>query len=69
MPWKAVEFKSAAGQKLFSKYGVRGIPRLVIIGPQGVVNDNAVSLVAANPTGEGFPWEGQKPKYACCTIA
>ena len=39
MPWLAVPFEeSALRARLGSKFGVEGIPRLVIVGPDGAVS-------------------------------
>lgn len=36
-----------------------GIPRLVIVGPDGsVLANDARSAVMQDPSGDGFPWSG-----------
>mmetsp|Transcript_21572 Transcript_21572/g.66263 ORF Transcript_21572/g.66263 Transcript_21572/m.66263 type:complete len:102 (-) Transcript_21572:112-417(-) len=39
-PWPAVPFDSPLREQALSKFQVRGIPRLVILGPDGRVVDN-----------------------------
>jgi hypothetical protein len=59
MPWAAVKFEGDTREKLCSKYGVSGIPALVIVGPDGhVIAKNARGAVAKDPLGQQFPWEG-----------
>lgn len=60
MSWNlAVPFEPASVRtEMRTKFGVSGIPRLVILDATGkVVNDDAVGDVAANESGDGFPWK------------
>ena len=57
MPWRAIAFKRIKGRKdLADKFSVRGIPRLVLVGPQGVINHDAAQAVLTDPDGQHFPW-------------
>lgn len=60
MPWLAVPFDDASLQRRLSeRFGVQGIPRLVILGPDGaVVAHDARAAVMADRAGAGFPWAG-----------
>lgn len=60
MPWLAVPFDDhALRQWLNSKYGVMGIPRLVIVGPDGeVIANDARMAVMNDQQGEQYPWHG-----------
>lgn len=60
MPWLAVPFEDASLQRRLSeRFGVQGIPRLVILGPDGaVVAHDARAAVMADRAGDGFPWAG-----------
>ncbi len=43
MPWLAVPFQEhAVQQRLSSRFSVAGIPRLVIVGPDGGVSERGV---------------------------
>lgn len=55
MPWLAVDFKNAELRDSLSQlFGVEGIPRLVMLSPEGVLNPNAKDDVLSNE--DGFPW-------------
>ena len=62
MPWLALPYDAARGQvgrTLAGRFSVAGIPRLVIVGPDGTVLANdARTAVMQDPSGEGFPWSG-----------
>ncbi|KAI7839017.1 hypothetical protein COHA_007159 [Chlorella ohadii] len=60
MPWLAVPFQEhAVQQRLSSRFSVAGIPRLVIVGPDGgVIASDARAAVMADRQGEHFPWPG-----------
>mmetsp|Transcript_7305 Transcript_7305/g.15959 ORF Transcript_7305/g.15959 Transcript_7305/m.15959 type:complete len:182 (-) Transcript_7305:90-635(-) len=63
MPWTAIPFQSQKRSALGRRYGVMGIPTLVILSPDGrVITKNARSAVISNP--EGFPWEGEEESSA-----
>ena len=56
MPWLAVDFKnSEMRDNLVANFGVDGIPRFVMLSPEGVLNPNAKEDVMANEN--GFPWK------------
>lgn len=60
MPWLAVPFENEAiRQNLNSLFEVSGIPRFVMLSPEGVINPNAREEVENNPT--GFPWKQPTP--------
>jgi len=56
MPWLALPYELRDSKEALStKFGVSGIPSLVVVGPDGkVINANARGLIESNP--EGFPW-------------
>jgi len=56
--WLAIPWASSAQRgDLDSLFEVSGIPCLVIVDENGkVINKNARSAVASDPTGESFPW-------------
>ena len=56
MPWLAVDFKNAELRETLSQlFAVEGIPRLVMLSPEGVLNPSAKDDVLANEN--GFPWK------------
>jgi len=60
MPWLALPFSDRQRKNVISeKYGVRGIPTLVLLDSATgeTINMNARTLVVQKPTGEGFPWK------------
>ena len=60
MPWLAVPFENEEiRQNLSSLFEVSGIPRFVMLSPEGVINPNAREEVENNPT--GFPWKQPSP--------
>jgi nucleoredoxin len=57
MPWKTLPFKDSAIEELNSRYGVQGIPTLVLVDKKGnTVSSNGRALVTDDP--DGFPWTG-----------
>eukprot|EP00616_Rhizochromulina_sp_CCMP1243_P009393 CAMPEP_0118973736 /NCGR_PEP_ID=MMETSP1173-20130426/10841_1 /TAXON_ID=1034831 /ORGANISM="Rhizochromulina marina cf, Strain CCMP1243" /LENGTH=419 /DNA_ID=CAMNT_0006923429 /DNA_START=43 /DNA_END=1302 /DNA_ORIENTATION=+ len=58
MPWLALPFARRAEKDALSRhFGVEGIPTLVILDSDlKVVNKNARSALAQDPTGAEFPW-------------
>jgi nucleoredoxin len=58
MPWLALPYANrAAKSQLSSKFGVQGIPTLVILDPdQKVVTKKARGAIGADPSGANFPW-------------
>ena len=61
MPWLAVPFESnEIKQNLNSLFEVSGIPRFVMLSPEGVINPNAKEAVESSP--EGFPWKQPTPR-------
>lgn len=61
MPFASIPFSNrAAKEKLSSKFGVSGIPMLVVLDTDGsVVTKKGRNLVSSDPQGANFPW---KPK-------
>ncbi|KAL6768913.1 NRX4 [Auxenochlorella protothecoides x Auxenochlorella symbiontica] len=62
MPWTAMPYEAARGdlgRALAQRFSLAGIPRLVVVGPDGaIVSGDARAAVAADPTGANFPWAG-----------
>lgn len=60
MPWLALPLDVAAGergQKLGEKYGVKGIPSLVLVNDLGqTITTDARNKIPADRAGIGFPW-------------
>lgn len=69
MPWNAVQYEQEALRlQLARKFGIAGIPTLVIIGPDGkVINNNARAALVKDQEGSKFPWEGEEESRYCCT--
>lgn len=61
MPFASMPFSNRAGkEKLAAKFGVSGIPMLVVLDTDGtVLSKKGRNLVASDPQGLNFPW---KPK-------
>lgn len=60
MPWPAVPFdRDDIKETLTGLFAVSGIPRLVILSPEGVINLDAKLDVEENPA--GFPWKEMTP--------
>jgi len=60
MPWLALPYEEAGLRRQISnQFSVSGIPRLVIVGPEGqVISSDARGAVMADRAGERYPWEG-----------
>lgn len=58
MPWTALPFSERQlKSKLSSKFGVNGIPCLVVLNKDGsLISKNGRTCVSEDPTGEKFPW-------------
>mmetsp|Transcript_8831 Transcript_8831/g.9406 ORF Transcript_8831/g.9406 Transcript_8831/m.9406 type:complete len:312 (-) Transcript_8831:147-1082(-) len=60
MPWLAMPLDEAAGQRgqqLGDKYGVKGIPSLVLVDDLGqTITTDARTKIPSDKTGIGFPW-------------
>ena len=57
MPWKAIPFGDRRVDTLSEWFSVRGIPTLIIVGPDGrVITEDGRSRVDADPFGRDFPW-------------
>lgn len=58
MPWLAIPFDNrAAKAQLSSKYGVEGIPTLIIVDRDGnTINAQGRAAVSSDPGGAKFPW-------------
>jgi nucleoredoxin len=55
MPWKAIPYGDPRERLLKQKFGVRGIPSLILVDGTGkVISTQGRSLVEEDPT--GFPW-------------
>ena len=56
MPWLALPFKNRNDNGLSEKYGVSGIPALVILGPDGkLITRDGRTKVSQDPTGSFLP--------------
>lgn len=61
MPWLAIPFENdVIKQNLNELFEVSGIPRFVMLSPDGVINPNARGDVESNPS--GFPWKQPTPR-------
>ncbi|VEU33415.1 unnamed protein product [Pseudo-nitzschia multistriata] len=60
MPWLALPLEEAAGergQRLSDKYGVKGIPTVVLVDDLGqTITTEARNKIPADRAGIGFPW-------------
>lgn len=58
MPWTAMPFSERTKKaELSSRYGVQGIPTLVVLNKDGsVITKNARQDMMTDPKGESFPW-------------
>lgn len=68
MPWLALPFANRAEAAATAKrFGIGGIPALVIIDSNGeVINANARGAVSNDaPGGSKFPWAGQQDPERC----
>ena len=60
MEFPSTECKTPASESLYSKYGVTGIPSLIIVSPDGsVISTNGRSEVTNNPDGALAEWKKQ----------
>lgn len=59
MPWLALPFEARTLKgSLSDKYGIQGIPSLVILDAAGnTITAEGRAAVSADPTGESFPWK------------
>ena len=58
MQWVPVEHNSSAANKLKKKFKVRGIPSLVIVGPDGkTITTDGRGVVSRNPKGAIASWK------------
>ncbi|PNH09357.1 Nucleoredoxin [Tetrabaena socialis] len=66
MPWMAVPFgETGFRMGLSRRFGVMGIPTLVILSPEGhILNTNARAAVIKDPEAARFPWEGEEERQA-----
>jgi thiol-disulfide isomerase/thioredoxin len=66
MPWLALPFNaSELKQTLGEKFGVQGIPMLVVLDANGeVITKDGRSMVSEDPAGENFPWRGHAAAQA-----
>jgi nucleoredoxin len=63
MQWVTVEHNSAAANKLKKKFKVRGIPSLVIVGPDGkTITTDGRGAVSRNPKGAVTSWKKKTGK-------
>lgn len=61
MPWLAIPFENdSIKQNLNDLFEVSGIPRFVMLSPDGVINPNARGDVESTPS--GFPWKQPTPR-------
>lgn len=61
MPWLTIPFENdVIKQNLNELFEVSGIPRFVMLSPDGVINPNARGDVESNPS--GFPWKQPTPR-------
>jgi nucleoredoxin len=58
MPWLALDFSDRKTKEQLSKhFDIRGIPSLVIVGPDGeTITTDGRSVISADPEGNEFPW-------------
>ena len=60
LKWLTLPHRSKEGNQLAGKYGIRGIPALVIVSPDGeTITKNGRGDVSSNPKGALASW--QKP--------
>jgi nucleoredoxin len=59
MPWLALPYLTPSQQgQIFSLFKLKGIPTLLIIGPDGVViTEHGRMGVVSDPFGAKFPWK------------
>jgi nucleoredoxin len=58
MPWLALDFSDRKKkEELSTRFGIQGIPSLVIVGPNGeTITTNGRAVISADPEGNEFPW-------------
>lgn len=58
MPWSALPFSDRTKKtELSTKYGVRGIPTLVVLDAEGnIITKEGVASLFGDEEGESFPW-------------
>jgi hypothetical protein len=58
---------AAAAAQCSEWFSVRGIPTLIIVGPDGrVITERGRASVDADPTGSDFPWYPSEPRRRQC---
>ena len=58
MKWLTLRHRSDAANRLKKKYGISGIPALVIVGPDGkIITKNGRGDVSGNPRGALASWK------------
>jgi len=64
MPWHALEFADRKRkEQLSTRFGVSGIPSVVIIDADGsVISKDGRAAISADPAGEDFPWHPKPVK-------
>lgn len=69
-PWLALPFSMRAEkEELSTRFGIQGIPSLVVVDAEGnVINKNARGATAADPTGASFPWPPKKMEELSATV-
>ena len=60
MPWElGLSPEDSAGQALMAKFGIKGIPALLVFSSSGaLVTASGVEGLSRDPTGSQFPWVG-----------
>ena len=69
-PWLALPFNMRAEkEELSTRFGIEGIPSLVVVDSEGnVINKNARGATANDPTGAEFPWYPKKMEELSTTV-
>lgn len=70
MPWLAVNYEEETMRlALARKFGIAGIPTLVVVGPDGkVLNTNARAAIVKDQEGARFPWDEEDEARFCCSL-
>lgn len=70
MPWLAVPFEDRARKgELAGKFGVNGIPTLVVLDRDGnVMTTNGRTKVMEDPSCQNFPWNPNYQPYGTWCI-
>ena len=61
MPWDlALSPEDSAGQALMQRFGIRGIPSLMVFSASSgaLLTKGGVEALSRDPSGAGFPWAG-----------